>query len=351
MNSEHSIISQLDVKQQSLALKLCQLPCFSQHEIASIQVVHGGLSQPCFHVNYHHKSYFAKFLNANSIEPLASELAANYSLSPKLTYVGHNWLITEFIVGKGLDQSLQSSAEKLSVLLALLVRCHRIPYVMDNSLDYLGENIALNSAPYCVPKLEIADIINQLFQNTPLSFSQTQSLSALSDLLLQRLANALETESNFQAVFCHGDANFSNVIQRENDAKSVGKLYQLIDFECACIAPVEYDLAMLMAVNGIDDSKVSVIISRYQAALKSSNQQEKPIITIDNSTNNVVNVTSISSVLVMRYLDISLLINSLWYLCQFSSKSKQRYKTLALKQLKVLAIKFPQINSLLDEMR
>ena len=43
-------------------------------------------------------------------------------------YVGHNWLITEFIVGEGLDTAIQSEVDKITTMLTLLSRCHRIDY-------------------------------------------------------------------------------------------------------------------------------------------------------------------------------------------------------------------------------
>lgn len=355
MSFEHSIITQLDEKQQSLALKLCLLPCFTQHQIDSIRVINLGLSQPCFEVKYDDKYYFAKYLVASSIEPLASHLAASHGLSPKQVYLGHNWLISEFIAGEGLEQCLQTEDEKLVVLLALLARCHRIPYDITDHNYYLAPKVAQNSTnhstQHSLPKLDIAAIIWQLWQNTTLSVSQTQVLEPLLNLLQQNLTNVMGKMPIIKAVFCHGDANFSNVIQGESKIKNAGNLYQLIDFECACIAPIEYDLAMLMAVNSIASSKIAMIKRGYQQALISLNQAKKPREIVDNLTTKLEVVASISPCLVTCYLDLSLLINGLWYLSQYQSRQQLKYKTLAIKQLTALAQRYPQARFVVDEMR
>jgi len=350
LDTEHSIISQLDTQQQSLVLKLCQLPCFTQHKIVDIRVINLGLSQPCFEIQCDHKNYFAKHIVASSVEPLASLLAASHYISPTPLYVGHNWLVTEFIEGKELKQCQQSEEEKLTVMLTLLARCHCITYDLGNK-QYIVEEVMPHPTQQSLPKLDIAAIIWQLLQNNALSASQEQVLTPLLALLQQNLANTNEKLPNIKQVFCHGDANFSNVIQRKNNIKNKSNLYQLIDFECACIAPIEYDLAMLMAVNDIDYRKIEMINLCYQQALISLNQSENTLKIDGNLTNKVPELVGISMELITRYLDLSFLINGLWYFSQYQARKQLKYKTLAIKQLKALAIRHPQTNLVLDEMR
>ena len=275
----------IDQQQQSLALKLSHLPCFNL-KVDKISVINAGLSQPCFQVNYENKTYFAKYLIADSIEPLASQLAARDGISPKLIYVGQNWLITEFIAGQGLDDSDHNEEKKLVITIALLARCHSIALASASSKNEschsdhqnLIQKISLTddqlSKQSYLPSLDISATIEQLLQNIVLSSTQHQALKSLVNVLQQNLAETHKIVQHTKQVFCHGDANYSNVIALKNVTKNSESLYKIIDFECACIAPIEYDLAMLMAVNSIDSSKVEMITSLYQQALTRLNQQQ-----------------------------------------------------------------------------
>jgi len=352
----------IDQEQQSLALKLSHLACFNL-KVDNISVINAGLSQPCFQVNYENKTYFAKYLIADSIEPLASQLAARDKISPKLIYVGQNWLITEFIAGKGLDNGKQSEEEKLAVTIALLARCHNIALSSTSSKSEssqsnhqnLAEKISLTddqlSKQSYLPSLDISTTIEQLLQNIVLSSTQHQALKSLVNVFQQKLAEAHQIVQHTRQVFCHGDANYSNVIALKNETKNPESLYKIIDFECACIAPIEYDLAMLMAVNSIDSSQVEMITSCYQQALTRLNQQQKLTKIIDKLTEITQENSNVSPLLVMCYFDFSLLINSLWYLSQYQGRKLIKYKILSIKQLMLLAIRHPQVNRLLDEMR
>ncbi|MBA6342636.1 phosphotransferase [Colwellia sp. MB02u-10] len=352
----------IDPQQQSLALKLSHLPCFN-FKVDNISVINTGLSQPCFQVNYDNKTYFAKYLIANSIEPLASQLAARAGISPKLIYVGQNWLITEFIAGQGLDNGHQSEEEKLVVTIALLARCHNIALSStssksessDSNHQNLAQKISLTddqlSKQSYLPSLDISATIEQLLQNIALSSTQHQALKFLVNVFQQNLAETHKIVQHTRQVFCHGDANYSNIIALKNETKNPENLYKIIDFECACIGPIAYDLAMLMAVNSIDSSKVEMITSRYQQALTRLNQQQKLTKIIDNLTENTHENSNISPLLVTCYFDFSLLINGLWYLSQYQGRKLIKYKILSIKQLMLLAIRHPQVNRLLDEMR
>ena len=372
-------------KLQQLVVKLCQLPCFEQLKADKVRVIEAGLSQACFYVKYDQKAYFAKYLNVNSIEPLASQIAARHGISPTLIYVEQNWLVTEFIAGQVLDTSPQSDDDKLTITLALLARCHRIPH--DSFSKHYKSNhqnlvpeiksaaLSVERAPrklaeqaiaqtcmpiMALPKLDISATIRQLFQHLEFSDSQMQVLGQLLSALEQNLANTLLEVQDIKQVFCHGDANFSNVILPEDITTKPEKIaHQLIDFECACIAPAEYDLAMLIAVNELDISKVASIYARYQQELKYVNlqliqqdaQQEKLSRIVDNPMSIIKLRDSNTHLLVTRYYDLCLLINGLWYFLQFQRRKVVKYKTLALKQMMLLALRHPQTNNVIDEMR
>jgi thiamine kinase-like enzyme len=349
----------IDQQQQSLALKLSHLACFNL-KVDNISVINAGLSQPCFQVNYDNKTYFAKYLIADSIEPLASQLAARDGISPKLIYVGQNWLITEFIAGQGLDNSKQSEEGKLAVTIALLARCHNIALSSKSESSHsnhqnLTPKISLTddqlSKQSYLPSLDISATIKQLLQNIALSSTQHQALKSLVNVLQQNLAETHKIVQHTRQVFCHGDANYSNVIALKNETKNPVNLYKIIDFECACIAPIAYDLGMLMAVNSINSSKVEMITSLYQQALTRLNQQQKLTKNIDNLTESTQENSNLSPLLVTCYFDFSILINSLWYLSQYQGRKLIKYKILSIKQLMLLSTRHPQVNRLLDEMR
>jgi len=341
----------MDEQHQELAQKLCRLPCFEQLTLASIRVLEAGLSQPCFHVQHQGKTYFAKYLVTSSVEPFASQLAARAGIAPKLRYVGDNWLITEFIVGEGLDISARSVDEQLTTTLALLVRCHSIDLQADKGADALSVT-ASDAKSLPLPTLDCTSIIRQLFQETQLSAAQAPVLKALFTLFQQNLANIADSERNTHQVFCHGDANFSNVIFAENNMITPEKSSALlVDFECACIAPVAFDLAMLMAINGLTVDKAAMINTLYQQAFIRLNQPEKPQEIVDNITDEAQNEVTDTLSLVTCYYDLSCLINVLWYMSQFQRRKLITYKKMAVQQLMLLAVRYPSTNMVINEMR
>ena len=347
MSFEQSVTLLADVKQQQLARTLGLLPCFKPLKLEKVRAISAGLSQPCFYLQHDNQDYFAKRITNNSAEPLASELAAMQGIAPKVIYSGQHWLVTEFITGVGLDNIVDTHADSaddnLTITLSLLARCHCIPL---QSLEHNESN------QQKLPQLDIAVTVKQLLQAVKLSTSHLSVLQSLSDLLQQNLIRAVEKQSNIEQVFCHGDANFSNVIRLEKRAEKPSELtHKLVDFECASIAPIAYDLAMFMAVNGIDVSQVSAIISLYLQAYKAIKPSGEPLCIVDNLASSRDCSSNISVILVTRYLELSLFINGLWYLSQYHSNQSSNYQLLAIKQFSLLANSHPQLNSLLAQMR
>lgn len=349
MTFDHELHSQADEKKIH---QLRQLPCFTQQTVSNISVIEAGLSQASFHVVCEGRSYFAKYLVENSIEPRVSQLTAAHGLSPKVIYAEQHWLITEFIVGQGLEKSKQSEDEKLAITISLLKQCHAIScHVQDNK-----EQAVLSS----VPTLDIPVIISQLLQQLKLSKAQTQALKSLIYLLQQNLVKAYSDVDNIKLVLCHGDANFSNVMAAENSlasAKFTGTdkdreiAHQLLDFECARMAPPEYDLAMLMAVNDIDFSKAAMINTLYQQMKQAPNKADNIVDNVSSYANKTSVATENSLLMVTCCYDLSILINALWYFEQYQRQQLVKYKILAIKQLLALAIRYPEVNEVIDEMR
>ena len=238
--------------------QLSALACFDHVE--AIKPIVAGLSSQCFQVNADNKQYFAKQSPTDN-EVIVGKLAATYKISPKVLYHDQLWLICEFIDGDNLANL--SEDEKITAAIKLMTQCHQI-----------------NLESTKVTELNPQQITKTLIEQSHFANKKKVALAQLANSLLSQLPNA----SN--QVVCHGDINFSNIlISPKNKA-------WLVDFECTCIAPREYDLAMFIAVNNIDENKISTIISQYQ-------RLSLPI--------------KIELKLLYSYLAFSYFINSLWY--------------------------------------
>lgn len=344
-----------------LIAELCLLPCFAQQSIKKVFVIDAGLSKPCFKVQLDDTEYFAKHVTSGHTEVSANKLATNYGVAPKLIYGEGDWLITEFISGELLANTSLNEDEKLTATLSLLAQCHRLAYPKNNA-NTETTNIELEFSKLSIPILAtekvIAQLLNQLLaeklslSNKQLSPSQHNHLRAISETVQQKLAQTIKEVGQDNEVFCHGDANFSNIIQIKNNTLAHDDSYQLIDFECACIAPIEYDLAMFMAVNEIQRSKISAVIAVYSQEYKEMDQQRKQqnkeFETVDNHQESIINTPFLYYNLVTCYLDLCFLINGLWYLLQYQERELFTYKILANKQFSLLAMGYPETNIVID---
>ncbi|MCW8832272.1 MAG: phosphotransferase [Colwellia sp.] len=255
---------------------LRSLSCFEH--IETIVPISAGLSSQCYQVNADKKTFFAKQV-ANSNEALISLLAAEQNISPTVVYHDKHWLITEYIVGESLALSQTPIHEQASIAITLMVQCHLIP----------------PKATELVPTTVSQALINQAH----CSSIQKAELSALAKQLTAQLSN---TEHK---VCCHGDLNFSNILisQKSNP--------WLLDFECACTAPAEFDLAMFIAINNIADEKIAMIINQYQRLLPAVN---------------------IKMGLFNHYLAFAYFINSLWYFNAHQNRKSEPLKGLFTQQ-------------------
>lgn len=208
---------------------LSNLPCFTQVE--SINKIPSGLSQHCFKVTADNKVYFAKTIS-NDTEVSVTEYAGKSGLSPSLIYHDKHWLITNFIDANNLAQSTLKTDDKINHAMKLMVQCHQ-----------------LNVKP---AELSAKYIINSLINNSHYPKSQKVALSQLAELIIEPLSISRND------VCCHGDLNFSNVLINQYQSA------WLVDYECACIAPLEYDLAMFIAVNNLPSDEITMIIEQYE---------------------------------------------------------------------------------------
>ncbi len=366
-----NLTSGMNEQYKPLIKDLCLLPCFAKRKINNVAVIDSGLSQPCFRVQVDEQQYFAKHITSGDTEILANKLATDYGVAPKLIYAEGDWLISEFLTGELLENCQLSTDKRLTVLLSLLAKCHRLPISLSNQNNKITNPQSANTASiygaFAVPRLAIEQTISQLFQellpqqqevlHKQLSLPQRNSLMEIAQAVLQELAQISTEVGQSHEVFCHGDANFSNVIKLENSTTTDADLrYQLIDFECACIAPIEYELGMLMAVNEIENSKIEWVIAQYSD--QQSNQQYWQSISETYIDNQQVNHTEIvdnldkmmtlssnsATTLVTRYYALSLIINGLWYFSKYQQYKAKKYKELANKQFSLLKKQYPETN-------
>jgi len=279
-----------------MVTSLYSLPCFSN--IIAIERITAGLSSQCYKVITEDQAFFAKVLHCESKtaenEAAKSEaaenkaannevnmarLAASGGISPQLIYNDQHWLVTQFIDGEDLSLLTKPLTEKIDIATALLAQCHRLS-TKASGLISLSPN----------------DIIASLVAQTQLNVAQRQQLQTISTQLAQRLTQPLATQSNKaqNQLCCHGDLNFSNVLI-DNQQES-----WLLDFECAYLAPAEFDLAMLIAVNNIEFTQREAIITAYRKYNVS---------------------TEINRNLLTDYLLFSYFINGLWYLQKYQQQT------------------------------
>lgn len=366
-----NLTSGINEQYKPLIKDLCLLPCFANRSINSVAVIDSGLSQSCFRVQVDEHQYFAKHITSGTTEILANKLAADSDVAPKLIYAEGDWLISEFLSGELLENTQLSEDEQLTVILSLLSKCHRLPFSSSNLNSQIenskSANTLVNHSASVLPRLEIEQTISQLFQelsnqqpdvlNQKTPLTEINCLMTTAESVLQELAQIREEVGQSNEVFCHGDANFSNVIKLENSTTDDADFrYQLIDFECACVAPIEYELGMMMAVNEIENSNIEWVITQYTAEqnrqqysrsssdIYPDNQQENHTGIVDNLEQMMTLPRNITTGQVTRYYSLSLIINGLWYFSKYQQYQDEKYRELANKQFSLLVKQHPETN-------
>ena len=266
---------------------LKSLPCFD--EIKAISLLANGLSQTSLKVTTASQVFFAKKLNGetSSTEVSCALLCANYStkqasgaeskyhLSPQVLYHDHQWLVTEFVNGTALADSDVKNDIKISTALTLMAELHQLPTAVANqSINQLKPTLSA--------KRLLTNPAALLANQSPFLDKVTKSLSTTIATLIMA--------ANSPSVLCHGDINFTNILL-DKEQKS-----WLIDFECAHLAPVEFDLAMFIAVNNIADDKIAEIVNDYGKLVAHLVPRYRP-----------------NSKLLNYYILYSFYINGLWY--------------------------------------
>ncbi len=269
--------------QAELITSLKTLPCFD--EITATSLIAEGLSQTAIKVSTNKGIFFAKklFPDTANTEVYCSKLCSNsaktYSsqntsigqLTPNVLYHDSHWLITPYVSGTTLSQYQIPNNCKIDTALELMVQLHQLPITRDNtaisSLDTMRSFSELWTAP------------------APFLLRHHAVLHKLCKSLTERI-NRLLYSAEISNVLCHGDINFTNILI-DNDNQP-----WLIDFECAHIAPAEFDLAMFIAVNSLSRDRVKAIMANYHMLAPNSHTNHQ---------------------LLSYYLLYSYLINGLWY--------------------------------------
>jgi len=263
------------------------LPCFNHDAI--IKEINAGQSSKCFKVlvvneKGQETAYFVKYNNAATFfdEVNASKEAALSAISPNVIYHDEHWLVNEFIEGTTLDNACIPTEEKINITLNLMEK-----------LEHLSISL---------PVVNLQNIITDIINHSCFSLVQRD--------YIQNVQSTLPCLNTATGVVCHGDINFSNVIVTKDHS-------WLIDFECACVADKEYELAMFFAVNLLNKTEQEYSINKYNA----------------KHANQTINVFKLSHCLLYTYL-----INGLWYIEKYkdinnTAADKKRFYCLALQQL------------------
>ena len=242
--------------------------------ITNVELIHAGESTLSYKVTTDNGIYFAKNIADSStkeIEQQCCNVAAKAKISPKHYLVENSVLIAEFIEEADLQTKNIPLKNKISIAIKLMCQFHQL------SLE--------------LPVLNISAVLLNLCAH---QFYHNEQLSLLTKIITQ-LSNSINVRGSYP---CHGDANFANILTTENN-----DINYLIDFECACLADIEYDIAMFLAINCIPKKYHHDVFNYYQY--------------YDNTF-------KVNTLLVKQYLCVAHLINGLWYFNQAVKKEANK---------------------------
>lgn len=297
---------------------LSALPCFNH--IEKVTPIAGGLSHDCFKVAADNTYYFAKKITGEhlQIEVFLASIAAKENLSPTVYYSNEQWIICDYIEGDNLELLDIPLNDKITMSITLMVKFHQLNLSPSDKM-----NLAESNCLPIITNLNITNTINALFHpnNSPALISTITEIGTGISTEIETLINQEIDKSNL--VCCHSDINFSNVLADGNEKT------WLIDFEYACLAPVEFDLAMLITVNNIPNGMINTAINFYE-------QQ------VDRKVNRK---------LLKHYELFCLLINGLWYFnrvldseINLQENTQAKMLALATKQWQAFDLLYNQLN-------
>ncbi|MBO9490637.1 phosphotransferase [Endozoicomonas sp. G2_1] len=245
------------------------------------------------------------------------------NLSAKVCYVDRRIIISQFLQGPLLSNPRFTESERLNYSVNALVQLHQLP------------TSGLNQVKKLKPKALIDSFLRQMeLKRASLpaahhQFIQQQVIACL-DWCLDHILPLIKHVDDSQLTLCHGDLNFNNLIV---DQQSNGRL---IDFESACLAEVEFDLAMLVAVNLLTDIDLNHLVSQYRESRRNILLKNQGIKCQYQESDDVVCAKKVT-----RYLFFCYLINGLWFLLadnQLDAQSQLAYAKQQFTQLRKLIV-------------
>ncbi|WP_181901463.1 phosphotransferase [Thalassotalea euphylliae] len=289
--------------------------------------------------------YIAKYFSDKKtakLEAFIQQLLTSKALVPKTIYCEGQWLVSEFIDKPLLSELTLSEEEKLTIATSALAKFHSAFNIdLDTrNITKLDLVSVLSELIFELKKLEIglAESDQQLISKA-VSFAKALQhdvdlFSIQSKVIKTKAskvkASKIETKNSINQctatnkshrqlqhsanlVVVHGDLNYTNLLVSQTN-KDIDAC--IIDFESVAIAPIEYELGMLMAINNVPLSLTSLTVKKY---LKSSPKLRE------------INLEEVT-----RYVFISSVINWLWFLEQtgikFNNSRVESYQAMALKQ-------------------
>jgi len=269
---------------QRFVSEIRELPCFKSNVLPNnlqINIIEKGQSSQCFVVQNKQGKFFVKYLKTDAgvnAELTAAKVAGEKNFGAKVIFVNSHWLVCEFLEGEALDNLVSTVDERIKVSLALMSTCH--------------------STKANLPVFNIQHAIKDLLSDSFFTAFQRKTIN-------QALGHIEKIEID-KRVFCHGDLNFTNVMISDKP--------WLLDFECACLAEPEFDLAMFIAINRLTESDFDKVTEYYHLN--------------GNAYPNKGRLVS--------YLQYCYVLNALWYLQRgLQMDGDTSFKTLGLKQLEL----------------
>ncbi|WP_162272306.1 phosphotransferase [Thalassotalea crassostreae] len=254
-----------------------------------------GLSHCCFRAIADKQTLFVKVFSERNAsvndhsfieqQAMIAKLTGDCGLSPKLIDVDkeHRLLINEYVAGQSpkltaSDTEADKEADKQSTqTIKILAEC-----------AYRTHQLVLP-----VSAIKLQKVIQQLLRAVNLSDEQNSDILGRVNQIVDEIAI---DKSNL--VSCHGDINLNNILLTDHTNCHIGSnLIQLVDWEYACLAEREYEVAMCASINQLSRSQTADLVHYYQQL---------------SSINGVATV-KLDNNKVTRYLVICNIINHLWF--------------------------------------
>lgn len=305
------------------ASQLLKLIGIEPNTVHAMTQITEGLSQQCFRIELKPLSVteksqhliakvFEHFDGFNKEKHVLNALSRT-NLSAKLikqaSFDQHHILLMEQLPGETLSNSPLAIDDKIQLTCQLMANFHL----------QLTESLLHGTRDLHTPvhSLNFNDIFTSLVSTAQLATHSEREISAFIKHCLSNLEKLNGTDKK-NTMICHGDLNFSNVIVEHKSAR-------VIDFEAISLMPIEYDIAMMLAVNELPCSYITHACVSYS-----------------NAANDNLPVNALNQQLVEAFYPIALLINGLWYLSEHHKRlNNDQY-------LKKAQIQFKSIVALTD---